>query len=37
MGIRGSRNFPEDNSAIVVEQMEKGGREEVGLVTDSLG
>ena len=33
MGIRGSRNFPEDNSAIVVGQMEKGGREEVDLVT----
>ena len=33
MGIRGSRNFPEDNRSIVVGQMEKGWREEVGLVT----
>ena len=36
MGIRGSRNFPEDNRSIVVGQMEKGWREEVGLVTGSL-
>ena len=35
--MRGSRNFPEDNRSIVVRQMEKGGREEVGLVTGCLG